>query len=611
MKKMAQQNNLVVLLFLASTLTMLTVAIYIAFTMTQVVDFLKFNIETRLLATSRHAAQIVTPEELSQLNDPKDMEKTLFSDIKKRLIAFAELNNVVFVYYMRELENGEAQFIIDNDLTEDTVNLATPPIPMEDSPKTAFSGRASMSEIGIYSVGYDGILSAFAPVFGKSGKVVAIAGVDITDEQVLFIRNQVNSLAIMFVISMIVVVVSGYLGFSFYKREAIQAEAASNTKSSFLANMSHEMRTPMNAIIGMTSIARSEKSVERKDYCLGKIHEASTYLLGVINDILDMSKIEAGKFEISMTKFDFRKMIQKTVNVINFRVLEKSQSLNMRVEDNIPKTLIGDDIRISQVISNLLSNAVKFTPARGSISIDARLVKQEGNVCTLQIEVSDSGIGISQEQQSKLFMPFAQADNSISRKYGGTGLGLAISKRIIAMMNGQFWVESKLNHGSKFYFTFDAKTTTEDDAEIICSKDEAKRQDVFKEARILLVEDVELNREIILTVLEPTMIEIECAENGKEALKLFSEAPGRYDMIFMDVQMPVMDGYEATRRIRALDAPEAKRIPIIAMTANIFKEDVEKCIECGMNGHIGKPLDFDKLFDKLREYLDNKTDSLK
>jgi signal transduction histidine kinase/CheY-like chemotaxis protein len=587
---------------------MLAVAIYIAFTMTRVVDFLKSNIEDRLFATCRLAAQMVTAEELAQLNEPEDMEKPLFLEIKERLIAFSAWNDVLFVYYLRKSANGEAQFIIDNDITGDTVNLATPPIPMEDSPRDAFGGNASMSEIGIYSVGYDGLLSAFAPVFDKSGGVVAIAGVDISDEQVIFIRNQVNSLAVMFIVSMIVVIASGYSGFSFYKKEAAQAEAASSTKSSFLANMSHEMRTPMNAIIGMTSIARSEKSVERKDYCLGKIHDASVYLLGVINDILDMSKIEAGKFEISRAKFDFRKMIQRTVSVINFRALEKNQSLDTRVGENIPNTLIGDDIRISQVISNLLSNAVKFTPANGSINLDARLVKQEGDVCTLQIEVADTGIGISPEQQSKLFMPFAQADNSISRKYGGTGLGLAISKRIIEMMDGVLWVESELNNGSKFYFTFDAETAAEDDAGASGSEDEAELQNVFEGARILLAEDVELNREIIITVLEQAKVEVECAENGEEALKLFSEAPGRYDMIFMDVQMPVMDGYEATRRIRAHNAPEAKRIPIIAMTANIFKEDIERCIASGMNGHIGKPLDFDKVFDKLREHLAIKKD---
>jgi signal transduction histidine kinase len=604
--KKTLQNHLVVLLFSTSAFAVLGIAIYASFSMTRIVDFLKSIIEARLLATSRYASRVVTANELAQLSVPEDMEKPIFAEIKERLIAFSERNDILFVYYMRETPDGQAQFIIDNDVTEDTVNLATPPIPMEDSPGAAFAGKASMSEIGIYSVGYDGILSAFAPVFDDSGKVVAVAGVDITDEQVILIRNQLNSLAVTLVVAMIVVIASGYLGFSLYRKEAMQSEAASEAKSSFLANMSHEMRTPMNAIIGMTAIASSAEDIERKDYCLGRIREASTYLLGVINDILDMSKIEAGRFEISPVKFDFEKMVDKTVNVINFRVLEKHQNLTVKIGAEIPKMMIGDDIRISQVMSNLLANAAKFTPDHGSICLEARLAKLEGDVCTLRIEVADTGIGISPEQQARLFSSFAQADGSISRRFGGTGLGLAISKRIVEMMNGHLWVESELGNGAKFHFTIDVGVASGNEDDSSHSVETADYRVEFEGFCVLLAEDVELNREIVLAILEPTLIEIKCAENGEEALKMFAEAPSRYDMIFMDVQMPVMDGFEATRRIRALDIPEAKRIPIIAMTANVFREDIERCLASGMNGHLGKPLDFGEVLDKLRECLSTK-----
>jgi signal transduction histidine kinase/CheY-like chemotaxis protein len=570
--------------------------------MIRIVDFMKSNIETRLLVTSRYAARVVTAEELASLKSPEDMEKPLFSEIRERLIAFAELNDVLFVYYMRDAGNGNAQFIIDNDLTEESVNLTTPPLAIEDSPGVAFSGEASMSKIGIYSVGYDGILSAFAPVFDEAGKVVAIAGVDITDDHVIKIRNHLNTLAAMLVLTMTAVIVSGYLGFSLYKNEAKRSESASEAKSSFLANMSHEMRTPMNAIIGMTSIARSAENMERKDYCLGRIHEASSYLLNLINDILDMSKIEAGKFELSPVKFDFEKMVQKTVNVINFRILEKYQTLTVQIGPDIPKFLIGDDIRISQVISNLLSNAVKFTPDHGLISLDAQLTKLEAGRCTLQIDVADNGIGISADQQARLFAPFVQADGSISRKFGGTGLGLVISRRIVDMMSGRLWVESELGKGTRFFFTIEAEVTDEGEEAVDDSK-ASEKQIFFEGFRVLLAEDVDINREIVVTLLEPTMIGIDCAENGEEALKMYSDAPDRYDIIFMDIQMPIMDGYEATRRIRALDAPKAKLVPIIAMTANVFKEDIEKCIACGMNGHISKPIDFDEVTQKLRDHL--------
>jgi signal transduction histidine kinase/DNA-binding response OmpR family regulator/ABC-type amino acid transport substrate-binding protein len=528
------------------------------------------------------------------------------------------------------------------------------------------------------------------------------------------------------------------------------AKEASRAKSEFLANMSHEIRTPMNAIIGMTSIAGASAEVERKDYCLSKIGDASNHLLGVINDILDMSKIEANKFELSPVEFVFEKMLRRVVNVINFRVDEKHQRFSVHIDEQIPRALIGDDQRLAQVITNLLSNAIKFTPENGSISLDARFVKEEGGICTIQIEVTDTGIGITAEQQSRLFTSFQQAESSTSRKFGGTGLGLAISKRIVEMMGGRVWIESEPGKGSTFAFTVEAGRGREENrgppdpnmnwrnvrlmvvdddpvvreyfleiargfgvfcdtaadgrealdlierngayniffvdwqmpgmdgielthrikekgndnsivimisaaewnniedeakkagvdkflhkplfpsavADIVndclgvespaAGSDEAKPIDDFEGRRIILAEDVEINREIVLTLLEPTKLVIDCAENGELALSLFSESPEKYDMIFMDLQMPIMDGYEATRRIRAFEASRndgggsprlPHGIPIIAMTANVFLEDIEKCLEAGMNDHIGKPLDFDEVLAKLREYLpDRKPD---
>jgi signal transduction histidine kinase/DNA-binding response OmpR family regulator/ABC-type amino acid transport substrate-binding protein len=519
------------------------------------------------------------------------------------------------------------------------------------------------------------------------------------------------------------------------------ANEANRAKSDFLANMSHEIRTPMNAIIGMTSIARSSSELERKDYCLSKIEDASNHLLGVINDILDMSKIEANKLELSFVEFDFERMLQRAVNVINFRVDEKHQRFSVHIDNRIPAMLIGDDHRLVQVITNLLSNAVKFTPENGFISLNAGFVKEENNICTVQIEVTDSGIGISKAQQGRIFNSFQQAESSTSRKFGGTGLGLAISKRIIEMMNGKIWIESELGKGSTFAFTIEVDRgtkenrntlgpgvnwsnvrilVTDDDpdvreyftkiiqsfgiscdaaadskeamdiikekgayniyfvdwkmsgidgieltrlikkqdpgksivimisaAEWSAIEDEAKQAGVdkflakplfsstiadiinecfgvepivkaqkdqsqskeidnFENYRIILAEDVDINREIVMTVLEPTGLHIDCAENGAIALQLFSKSPEKYDMIFMDVQMPEMDGYEATRRIRAFEAALKKNvpnIPIIALTANVFREDIKKCLEAGMNDHLGKPLDFDEVLAKLRNYL--------
>ena len=388
------------------------------------------------------------------------------------------------------------------------------------------------------------------------------------------------------------------------------AEQSNLAKSTFLAQMSHEIRTPMNAIIGMTSIGITADNPERREYCFKKIEDASKHLLGVINDILDMSKIEANKLELSPAAFSFEKLIQRVINVINFQVDKKEQKLEINIDKNVPEELIGDDQRLAQVITNLLSNAVKFTPEGGQIYLNACLLEEENGFCTLQAEVRDTGIGIKAEQQNLLFRPFQQVDNIVARKFEGTGLGLAISKRIVELMGGKIWVSSEPGKGSVFTFTVRMKRGAGEKKE---TRNESRQQaadGLYKGRRVLLVEDMEINREIVIALLEPTLLEIDCAENGTEAVRIFSEAPDKYDLIFMDVQMPEMDGYEATRRIRAIEAQlenrkpnSRKRIPIIAMTANVFREDIEKCLEAGMSDHVGKPLAIEEVLDKLYIYL--------
>jgi signal transduction histidine kinase/CheY-like chemotaxis protein len=517
-----------------------------------------------------------------------------------------------------------------------------------------------------------------------------------------------------------------------------KSDRESRHKSAFLANMSHEIRTPMNAIIGMTTIGKAADSIERMVYCFNKIEDASNHLLGVINDILDMSKIEANKFELVNDEFNFEKMLQRVVNVINFRLDEKHQKFSVYIDKEIPKYLIGDEQRIAQVITNLLGNAIKFTPEKGSITLNARLLETENDQFTIRFSVIDTGIGLNEEQKKRIFKSFEQAESTTTRKYGGTGLGLAISRSIVELMDGKIWVDSAPNKGSNFSFTIRIKRgsliheglldsdinlsnirimAVDDDQDILdyfselvdgfgvacCDtaisgeealgliirngeyhvyfvdwkmpemdgiqlaselkrrtsaksvvimitaaewssiESEAKRagvdkflskplfpsaiMDAIKECisfehqqiettqknikgifagrKILLAEDVEINQEIVIALLEPTEIEIDCAINGAEAVRMFKETPEKYDMILMDVQMPEMDGYDATRKIRALGIPQAKTVRIIAMTANVFRDDIEKCQEVGMDNHIGKPLNFDEVVEKLLMYMPN------
>jgi signal transduction histidine kinase/CheY-like chemotaxis protein len=388
------------------------------------------------------------------------------------------------------------------------------------------------------------------------------------------------------------------------EEQVLLAEEASRAKSEFLANMSHEIRTPLNAVIGMAVIGGTSPDLPGKDYAFSKIRDASNHLLGVINDILDMSKIEAGKLELSLVDFRLREMIARLENVMRFKSNEKEQELLVAVEENVPESLRADDVRLAQVLTNLIGNAVKFTPRKGRISLNVFLDEERDGLCVLRFCVRDTGIGITEQQKAKLFTSFQQAESSTTRKYGGTGLGLALSRRIVELMGGEIRVDSEPGSGSAFSFTVRALRVDAACADESAQEEQADMQEgEFSGKVILLAEDVAINREILISLLEVTGVAIDSAENGEEAARLFESAPERYHLVLMDVQMPVMDGYDAARRIRAGASARAPVVPIVAMTANVFREDIEKCLASGMNEHLGKPIDLNKLLFMLRRHL--------
>ena len=376
-------------------------------------------------------------------------------------------------------------------------------------------------------------------------------------------------------------------------------DLASRAKSDFLSRMSHEIRTPMNAIIGMTMIAQQHKEDPAAiSDALSKIDQSSQYLLSLINDILDMSKIESGKMSIERTDFDLGALLNGLDTL--FRPQMDAKQLHFRIEHTIgPRWVRGDPLHLNQVLVNLLSNALKFTPADGTVTLTAQ---READGAAVAFSVRDTGIGISEENAARIFRSFEQADDATARQYGGTGLGLAISSRLVSMMGGVIGLDSTPGQGSDFHFSISLPVAEQ--RLVLQNTDSADDAARFAGRRLLLVEDNDLNTEIAQALLEMKGFVVEIARNGQEAVDSFrSSAPGYYDLILMDIRMPVMDGLTATRHIRMLDRPDAGIIPIVAMTANAFDEDTRKSVESGMNGHLSKPIDLKKLTDTLRTLL--------
>ncbi|MBK7982435.1 MAG: response regulator [Candidatus Competibacteraceae bacterium] len=385
------------------------------------------------------------------------------------------------------------------------------------------------------------------------------------------------------------------------------AEAANRAKSRFLANMSHEIRTPMNGVLGMAQLlAEQTPLTDQQRHYLEVLTDSGTTLLRIIDEILDFSKIEAGKFTFSETVFDLRQRVTDTLRMLVPQARRKQLELRWNVAADVPLRVCGDPGRLHQVLANLASNAIKFTQ-RGSVRVEVvrdgtEQMEDAGAACRLRFTVQDTGIGISEEAGARLFQPFAQADDSTTRKYGGTGLGLVISKQIVEMMGGRIDYQSAPGLGTTFWFTANLTVAANE------AKSSSLRMDGVQRltGRVLLAEDNPVNCLVAEEMLKGLGLEVELATDGREALDAWSQRP--FDIVLMDCQMPEMDGFEATRQIRAREAAEPQRAnprptPIVALTANAFSEDRERCLAVGMNDYLAKPFSRNDLYETLRRWV--------
>ena len=581
-----------------------------------------------------YVEQIIDENSFKELHSIEDEEKEIYLSTYKQLDQIRRIANIRYLYTAKQNANGEYIYVLDGlDRNAEDFRHVGDPIEDEIIPalEKSLNDEVVMGD-RILNTEWGTVYVTYFPVHDSSGSVIGAIGMEFDCERLYQSFIQVRILTI--IIALVLMIAFSSIAVFILKKLFKSTEAElikkdqlliaateealknSRAKSDFLSRMSHEIRTPMNAIIGMTKIADNTNDIGKLRYCLATIGVSSAQLLGLINDILDMSKIEAGKFELDFAPFNIEKSLMKVCNLIIDSAERKGQKFDVILGKNMKVHYLGDELRLSQVITNLLSNAVKFTPENGTITLTAEEKQRKEDGSVLRFTVADTGIGMTQEQIGRLFTSFEQADESITRKFGGTGLGLSISKSIIDKMNGTIWVDSEINKGTTFTFDIELKWAAQQSGGVIVNGitpsdlkllivEGKETEDVpdFSDVTLLLAEDVDINREIFITLLENTNVKIDIAENGLIAVQKFTAHPEQYNMIIMDVQMPEMDGYEATKTIRALDLPRAKSIPILAMTANAFKEDVDKCIACGMNDHLAKPVDIKAVIEKILYYL--------
>jgi signal transduction histidine kinase/CheY-like chemotaxis protein/HPt (histidine-containing phosphotransfer) domain-containing protein len=619
-KKLSDKLFFVSLLFFMSATFMLLVTIVVSININRMEKTLESFIGNHLLAAAKAASSFLATEELDLFHAGKDMEKPEWKAVKEKLRKFADNYNVLYVYYWRDYGDGRIQYIIDNDDNEE--DMGTPELffDIDGDPLTAeavpaiMSGEIWVSDLGSYTTDWEGVISGIAPVFNADGSVYCAAGVDLSDEVIITQRNGIRTLRIILFCSLFFSILSGSIGILLYRKKALQSEQASKAKSRFLSTMSHEIRTPLNAVIGLSEIELQGELSEKSRNNIRQIYQSGSSLLGIINEILDISKIEAGGFELVSAEYETASFISDTVNQNRVRLGSKPIEFMLDIDENLPSRLYGDELRLKQILNNLLSNAIKYTE-KGYVKFSIGFLAADANAgkeVTLYFIVEDSGQGMKEEHLKRLFTEYQRF--GANRETEGTGLGLNITRNLVEMMGGRIEVESEYGKGSKFtvtvrqevaeYYPIGMELAGQlSNFKFIENAGASKPQMEYEPmpyGKVLVVDDLQTNLFVAEGLLSSYKLNIDTSLSGYDAIEKIKS--GRvYDVIFMDHMMPQMDGIETTQKLRALGYSGV----IVALTANALAGNDEMFKQNGFDGFIPKPINIRRLDEVLNKFIRN------
>ncbi|MDR0553611.1 MAG: response regulator [Treponema sp.] len=573
-----------------------------------------------LLLLAEKLSAMVTVDYLKQFQSEEDTAKPEYWELKNRLAEFADRYQVKYAYFVKAMGDGKHFYhIIDNIFDPEDSDSIKDVYEIDEVAAKAFSGKPYVTALGEYASLWSGMMYAFLPMRDADGSFYCTAGIDADDTFIITQIADSRRLLIVQILALIIGVGSGIVSMLLYRRKAQQSAIANAAKSSFLANMSHEMRTPLNAIIGLSELSLGGGIPPAAAENIEKVYSSGMTLLGIVNDLLDISKIESGKFELLPAEYELPSLINDTINLNVIRIGSKPISFKLMIDETLPSRLYGDELRLKQIFNNLLSNAFKYT-LEGSV-IWRIFCQEEAGSVWLTVSVKDSGIGIKVEDREKLFADYNRLDLLTNRNTEGTGLGLALTKRIVEFMDGAISVESEYGKGSTFTVRIRQKSINappigaamaENLMAFHYSAQKRRRNAALNRlklpyARVLVVDDMPINLDVARGMLYPYAMKVDCVLGGREAVDLILKGEPRYDAIFMDHMMPGMDGIEALRAIRqSIGTEYAKNIPIIILTANAIAGNEEMFLSAGFNDFLSKPIDIIRLDAVIHRWVRDK-----